>query len=389
MATRSSNMDDDFFGTPLSSALNMPFNLVVGDIVLGRVSHIDNEYVYVSTGFKSEGKIPRSEFVKNPEDEIPFNVDDEVEVMVDRIGAESIFLSYEKVVEQRRWDELEKLVETQDTATATVLKAVKGGFRLDIGLSRHAFLPASHSGDLQAEGVEGREIKVQVLEMSKETGNIVVSMKELMKKQLAEREVEVFDTVQVGAIVEGKVTRLTNFGAFCDIGGVEGLIHISEIAWTRVAHPSALLACGDVVQVKILDSDPDKKKISLSLKQAAGDPWDTIEEKYRPDDVVDGVITKTVNYGAFVKLGDYFEGLLHNTEIQAAGDQQKKIVPGEAIKVRIINIDVKARRLKLGLPAAADATSQEDMDRYIDDGKNKATLGDMLGGALGEGEKAD
>lgn len=386
MASRNENTDDDFFGTPLSSALNMPFNLEVGDIVLGRVSHIDEEFVYVSTGFKSEGRIPRTEFVRNPEDKLDLKVDDEIEVMVDRIAAEEIFLSYEKVLEQRRWDELVKKHETQEPIEATVLKAVKGGFRLDIGLSRHAFLPASHAGDaMSATDIEGKTISAMVLEINKETGNVVVSQRELMKREHAEKEDEFYGNIRTGDIVEGKITRLTNFGAFADIGGVEGLIHISEIAWTRVGHPSQLLACGDVVSVKILDTDMEKKKISLSLKQAQGDPWDTIEDRFKPEEITEGTVTRVVNYGAFVKIGDYYEGLLHNAEMQAAGEGAKRLNAGDVLQVKILNIDKKGRRIKLG-PAVTidDPATQPEMERYMDTGTStsKVTIGDVLDGAL-------
>lgn len=381
---KKSNSDDDFFGTPLSSTMTA-FNLEVGDIVLGRVSQIDDDFVYVSTGFKSEGRIPTGEFAKTDDGQIDLKVDDEVEVMVDRISHEEIFLSYSKVVEQRRWDELVKKHEDQEPIDATVRKMVKGGFRLDVGVGRHAFLPASHWGPEPPQtgaDVEGMKIRVNILEIEKGSGNIVVSRKELMDKEMAEKKNEVFSTLQVDSVIEGKVTRLTNFGAFVDVGGFEGLVHISELAWSRVGHPSHVLNCGDTVSVKVLDVDEDKKKISLSIKQAQRDPWETVDETFRVDQEIDGVVTRVVKYGMFVRLDPNFEGLLHNSEMPPTPEGQKKKAAGDAIKVKVLALDKEGHRIKLGLAGVADDSAvSSDMERYIDNGKSGgATIGDMLGG---------
>ena len=383
MATRS-NSDDDFFGTPLSAAMTT-FNLEVGDIVLGRVSQIDEDFVYVSTGFKSEGRIPVSEFKKREEDELNLKVDDEVEVMVDRISSEEIFLSYARVVEQRRWDELVKKHEDEEPIEATVIKMVKGGYRLDVGLGRHAFLPASHWGSAPPstnEEIENTQIHVAIIEIDKDTQNIVVSRKEIVEKQMAEQKEELFSNLEPGALIDGKVTRLTNFGAFVDVGGFEGLVHISELAWTRVGHPSHVLACGDTVHVKVLDVDPEKKKISLSMKQAQSDPWETIEDKYAEGTEVIGTVSRVVKYGMFVKLDENFEGLLHNSEIPQSGEGQKKISANDEIKVKILNIDKAGRRIKLSIQDAAGngTTVDSEMERYIDNGKSSVTLGDVVDG---------
>ena len=382
-------MDDDYFGTPLSTAMNMPFNLEVGDIVLGRVSQIDEDYVYVSTGFKSEGRIPRSEFLKDPDDELDLKVDGEVEVMVDRISGEEIFLSYSKVLEQRRWDELVKCHEEEEPIDATVLKMVKGGFRLDVGLSRHAFLPLSHWGEAtpqSSDEVDGKEVRVAIIEIDRDSGNVVVSRRDLLRKEIAERQDEIFSNIKRDDVIEGKVTRLTNFGAFVDVGGVEGLVHISELAWSRVGHPSNVLSCGDVIKVKVLDTNPDEKKISLSLKQAQEDPWSLIRDRYAVDSVVEGTVSRVMKYGCFVRLDENFEGLLHNSEIPP-GESSAKPKANDKIKVKILDIDTDSRRIKLGLPLAAEGGVSSEMERYIDNGKTNITLGDVIDGALDSEDK--
>jgi len=384
-------MDDEFFGTPLSVAMNMPFTLEVGDIILGRISKVDDEYVYVSTGFKSEGRIPIQEFRQGKDSTRELKLDEEVEVMVDRVSGEDIYLSYKKVVEKKLWNDLEKKHEDGEAIDAEVIQQVKGGYRMDIGLPRHAFLPGSHLGLQLANpsDIIGQTLKVFIIEFNRDTENIVVSHKDWKKKEQTEKEGEIFDNLKVDSIIEGKVTRLTNFGAFVDIGDVEGLVHISEIAWSRVNHPSQVLSCGDTVNVKILDFDRDNKKVSLSIKQATRDPWDMVEEKFKVDDIIMGTVSKIVKFGAFVRISKEYEGLLHISEFQpAGGDDKTKLSVGDELNVKILNVDSKAKRIKLGLPIEKTDSITSDMKRYIDDGSSKVSLGDMLDGALDDGKKA-
>jgi small subunit ribosomal protein S1 len=390
MVSNKGNMDDDFFGTPLSVAMNMPFNLEIGDIILGRISKIDEEFVYISTGFKSEGRIPIKEFEGGLESGRELKLDEEVEVMVDRISGEDIYLSFQKVVEKRRWDDLQKKFEDGEAIEGEIVQQVKGGYRMKVGVPRMAFLPGSHIGTQFANPAEavGKKLTVVIIEFNKETENIVVSHRDWKKREQEEKEGEVMGALEVGAVLEGRVTRLTNFGAFVDIGSVEGLVHVSEIAWSRVNHPSQALACGDTVTVKVLDVNPDNKKISLSIKQAAPDPWSTVEEKFKADEVVTGTVTRIVKFGAFVRLSNEYEGLLHISEIQTMTDDKKKLSPGDEIKVKIINVDSKAHRIKLGLLREDAGNISNEMKRYIDDGSRSVSIGDMIEGALdGEAKK--
>ncbi|MFA6450780.1 MAG: S1 RNA-binding domain-containing protein [bacterium] len=385
MASFKGKMDDDFFGTPLGAAMNVPFTLEVGDIISGRISKIDEEFVYVSTGFKSEGRIPVKEFKMGPDADREFKLDDEIEVMVDRVSGEEIYLSYEKVVGRRRWDELQKKFEDGEAIEAEIVQQVKGGYRMAIGLPRYAFLPGSHIGaqfDDPAD-VVGKKLTVYIIEFNRDSENIVVSHKEWKKKQQQDVEGEVFVTLKPDSIVEGRVTRLTNFGAFVDIGAIEGLVHVSELAWSRVNHPSQVLACGDTIKVKVLDVDPDTKKISLSLKQALQDPWDTVGDVFKVEQEIVGTVSKLVKFGAFIRLSDEFEGLLHISEFQGPGSDDKiKLTVGDEIKVKVLNVDSKGHRIKLGFDReSADAVSG-DMKRYIDNGSNSVNLGDMIDGAL-------
>jgi small subunit ribosomal protein S1 len=387
MGSLKGKSDDDFFGTPLGAAMNVPFTLEVGDIISGRISKIDEEFVYVSTGFKSEGRIPVREFKLGPDAEKEFKLDDEIEVMVDRVAGEEIYLSFEKVVVKRRWDELQKKFEDGEPVEVEIIQQVKGGYRTNIGLTRYAFLPGSHLG-IQFENPQdcvGKKLMVYIVEFNRETENIIVSHREWKKKQQQEVEGEVFVTLKPGTIIEGRVTRLTNFGAFVDVGSaVEGLVHVSELAWSRVNHPSQVLACGDTIKVKVLDIDTENKKISLSLKQAMQDPWETAADTFKEGQEIVGTVSKIVKFGAFVRLSNEFEGLLHISEIQGPGatDDKIKLNVGDEIKVKIMNVDSKGHRIKLGLNREAPDAISSEMKRYIDNGSNSVSLGDMINGAL-------
>ncbi len=395
-------LDDDFFGTPLGTALTMQMNLEEGDIISGRILKIDNEFVYVSTGFKSEGRIPLAEFNPGPDGDIGYKLDDEIEVMVERVAREDIYLSYISVVEKRRWAELSQAFEVHDAIDGTIEQSVKGGYRVNVGVERMAFLPGSQIGYPVANPADlvGKVLKFHIIEFNQETENIVVSHKEIMKKEAEEREGEVYGKLTIDDIVDGKVIKLTNFGAFVDVGGVEGLVHISELAWSRVGHPSQVLKCGDDVKVKILDINTETKKISLSIKQATGDPWGRVDEIFKPDEVIAGSVTKLMKYGVFVRISPEFEGLLHISEMQAAGE--KKLTPGDDIQVRVIEVDKENRRIRLGLipdPNAVPSTEAspksdtsdggeagESFDQYMD---NKRGTGITLGDALGDALKTD
>ncbi|HOO55238.1 MAG TPA: S1 RNA-binding domain-containing protein [bacterium] len=378
-------MEDDYFGTPLSVAMNMPFTLEVGDIILGRISKIDEEFVYVSTGFKSEGRIPVEEFKKGPDADKELKLDDEVEVMVNRISGEDIYLSYSKVVEKRLWDDYGKKSENGEPIEGKITQQVKGGYRMDIGLPRHAFLPGSHLGmqvQDQSEVIE-KTFPVLIIEFNPETENIVVSHRDYKKRIQKEKEGEIYENLEVGSFVEGKVTRLTNFGAFVDIGGAEGLAHVSELAWSRVGHPSQVLNCGDEIRVKVINVDVENKKISLSIKQAQEDPWNSAADKFPVDSEMTGTVSKVVKFGMFVRLKDDFEGLLHISEIQSAGeDDRKKFKAGDELKVKILNVDMENKRIKLGLVTQGGASVPNEMKQYYDNGSSGVSLGDMLEGKL-------
>ncbi len=382
MTVEKGKLDEDYFGTPLNVAMSVPFTIEVGDIILGRISKVDEEFVYVSTGFKSEGRIPVAEFRRGPDADKEWKIDDEVEVMVDRVSGEDIYLSYEKVVARRLWDTLAKKHEDGEPVEAEIIQQVKGGYRTDIGLPRHAFLPGSHLGiQTQASELIGKKLPVYIIEFNTETENIVVSHREWLKKQQDEAQGEAFETLQKDSIIDGRVTRLTNFGAFVDIGGgVEGLVHVSEIAWSRVGHPSQALSCGQEVKVKVLDFDPDSKRISLSMKQAAGDPWDKVDEHFAVGEIIVGSVVKMVKFGAFVMLRDGFEGLLHISELEQekSGGENIKLNSGDEVKVKILNVDPKGRRIKLGLPVEKSSKVSGEFKQYIDNGSSGISIGDMI-----------
>lgn len=361
----------------------MPFKLEVGDIVMGRISKIDDDYVYVSTGFKTEGKIPTGEFRTESDGEPRLRLDDEVEVMVMEIDDEEISLSYKKVVEQKRWNEITKAHEQKEPINGTILKPVKGGYRVDVGVNTHAFMPTSHLGfapSMTPAELTGKELRLKILELDSDRGNIVVSHKEQLRLEADKKEKEFFNNLGVGKVVPGRVTRLTNFGAFVDIGGIEGLVHVSEISWVRLKHPSEMLKTGQEIQVKILDVDPENKRISLSIRKTEADPWEQLDDRLKPGEMIEGTVTKVAKFGLFVRILDKYEGLAHASEMGELKPDSKSFPAGRKVKVRVLHVDQKNHKIALGLHMESKVSS--DQQKYIDNGKPSTTLGDMLGDKL-------
>lgn len=364
----------------------IPVSLEVGDIVEGRVSKVDDEFVYVSTGFKTEGRIPTEEF-KTPGCEKPdLSLDQPIQVMVMKVTDEDIFLSYRKVAEQLRWAALEKAKADGEPITGVILKPVKGGYRVDVGVSKQGFLPASHLGfapSMTPAEMTGKELVFRLIEMDRERGNIVVSHKEHLKVEADGREKDLIAGIQAGVIVDGKVTRIAGFGAFVDIGGIEGLVHVSQISWAHVKNPADVLTQGQDVKVKILEVDVSTKRISLSMKQAEPDPWDVLDPGLAPNTVLDGKVTKAMNFGVFVSILGKYEGLVHVSELGDKKPEAGNFPAGSDIKVKVLHVDQKNRKIALG--TLRDNRVSTGMEKYLDTGKKLTPLSEIVGGGRKNG----
>jgi small subunit ribosomal protein S1 len=291
-----------------------------GDIVEGTIVSVDSEGALVDIGYKSEGFIPTRELSirNNIDPEETVSVGDRVEsVVLDKEDDEGrLILSKKRAMYERAWGRIQQVAEQGGTVEGTVIEVVKGGLIVDIGL--RGFLPASLVDLRRVRDLDpfiGDTITAKVIELDRARNNVVLSRRAHLEEALAEERTEFLDNLHEGEIREGTVSSVVNFGAFVDLGGMDGLVHVSELSWQHVNHPSELVKVGDEVKVKVLEVDRDRERISLSIRQTTEDPWDVFSKEHEVGDVVPGVVTKTVPFGAFVSVADGVEGLVHVSEI--------------------------------------------------------------------------
>ena len=359
-----------------------------GDIVEGTVVKVDRDEVLLDIGYKTEGVIPSKELsIKHdidPDDVV--EVGDQIEALVlqkeDKEGR--LLLSKKRAQYERAWDKIEEVKEADGVVTGTVIEVVKGGLILDIGL--RGFLPASlvemrRVRDLQP--YVARELQAKIIELDKNRNNVVLSRRAWLEQSQSEIRAHFLDTLQKGQVREGVVSSIVNFGAFVDLGGVDGLVHVSELSWKHIDHPSEVVEVGQPVTVEVLDVDMDRERVSLSLKATQEDPWQTFARTHRIGQVVPGKVTKLVPFGAFVRVEDGIEGLVHISELaQRHIDLPEQVAKvGDEVFVKVIDIDLDRRRISLSLKQAnegVDPTS-EDFDpslygmtaEYDDEGNYK------------------
>jgi small subunit ribosomal protein S1 len=332
-----------------------------GDIVTGRVVKIDSDEVLLDIGFKSEGVIPSRELsIRNDVDPHEIvSLDDELEALVlqkeDKDGR--LILSKKRAQYERAWGTIEEIKEKDGIVKGPVIEVVKGGLILDIGL--RGFLPASlvdlrRVRDLQP--YVGREIECKIIELDKNRNNVVLSRRAYLEETQREQRDEFLTNLKPGEIREGVVSSVVNFGAFVDLGGMDGLVHVSELSWKHVDHPSSVVQVGDEVTVQVLDVDLSRERISLSLKATQQDPWQEFASSHEVGELVYGRVTKLVPFGAFVQVGEGIEGLVHISEmaIHHVEAPEQVVTPGEELWVKIIDIDLDRRRISLSIKQAAE-----------------------------------
>lgn len=322
-----------------------------GALIQGLVVAMDPEYVIVNVGLKSEGPIPVAEF-KNEE----VNVGDVVEVVLEspENGFGETRLSHEKAVRARAWTQLERVFEEQAIVTGMITERVKGGFTVDLGSIR-AFLPGSlvDVKPVRDPGyLEGKELEFKVIKMDKKRNNVVVSRRAVMEAESREERMSRLGELQEGQEVIGVVKNITDYGAFIELGGIDGLLHITDMAWKRVKHPSELLTVGEEIKVKVLKFDRDKQRVSLGLKQLAEDPWMNVARRYPVGTRLAGKVTNITDYGCFVELEEGVEGLVHMSEMDWTNKNvhpSKVVNLQEEVEVVVLDIDGERRRISLGV----------------------------------------
>jgi small subunit ribosomal protein S1 len=367
-----------------------------GDIVTGRVVKIDSDEVLLDIGFKSEGVIPSRELsIRNDVDPHEIvSLDDELEALVlqkeDKDGR--LILSKKRAQYERAWGTIEEIKEKDGIVKGPVIEVVKGGLILDIGL--RGFLPASlvdlrRVRDLQP--YVGREIECKIIELDKNRNNVVLSRRAYLEETQREQRDEFLTNLKSGEVRSGVVSSVVNFGAFVDLGGMDGLVHVSELSWKHVDHPSSVVQVGDEVTVQVLDVDLSRERISLSLKATQQDPWQEFASGHQVGELVYGRVTKLVPFGAFVQVGEGIEGLVHISEmaVHHVEAPEQVVTPGEELWVKIIDIDLDRRRISLSIKQAAEGgvVAAEYQEHYGEHAYDEQ--GNYIGPAFEEEAEAD
>jgi small subunit ribosomal protein S1 len=346
-----------------------------GEVVHGTVVRVDKDEVLVDIGYKSEGVIPVAELSirrsVNPADEV--SLGDEIDALVlTKEDAEGrLILSKKRARFELAWKKIEGAAESGEPVLGRVIEVVKGGLILDLGV--RGFLPASLVDIRRVQDLDefmGTELRAKVIELNRSRNNVVLSRRAVLEDERKEQRQQILDRLQPGDVVEGQISNIVDFGAFVDLDGMDGLIHISELSWSHVNHPSEMLEIGQTVSVKVLDIDRDRQRISLGLKQTQSDPWQQVLEQYKDGDVVDGKVTKVVTFGAFVEILPGVEGLVHISELaQHHVENPREVVSqGDSVKVLILEVDGERRRLSLSLKrVGADGTVSEAPELGLSD----------------------
>jgi small subunit ribosomal protein S1 len=332
-----------------------------GEVVHGTVVRVDKDEVLVDIGYKSEGVIPVSELSirrsVNPEDEV--RVGDEIDalVMTKEDSEGRLILSKKRARFEIAWKAIEGAAESGEPVTGRVIEVVKGGLILDLGV--RGFLPASLVDIRRVQDLDeflSQELRCKVIELNRSRNNVVLSRRAVLEDERKEMRQAILDRLDPGDVVEGTISNIVDFGAFVDLDGMDGLIHISELSWSHVNHPSEVLEIGQQVKVKVLDIDRERQRISLGLKQTQSDPWQQVLDSYSVNDVVEGRVTKVVTFGAFVEILPGVEGLVHISELaQHHVENPREIVAqGDLVNVKVIEMDADRRRLSLSLKRVED-----------------------------------
>ena len=325
-----------------------------GEVIKGTIIRVTPEFAIVDIGYKSEGQVAIAEFT-NAKGEVTVKPGDSVQVYLESRENDTgmVVLSKEKADKMRIWDEISAAVKDDQIIKGTITGRVKGGLQVDIGVK--AFLPGSQVDIRPVRNLDqflAKEFEFKVIKFNQKRGNIVLSRRVLLEKQREEQKKETLKNLKEGAIMKGQVKNLTDYGAFIDLGGIDGLLHITDMSWGRVGHPSEMFAVGDEVRVVVLKFDPSQERVSLGLKQIQEDPWHRADEKYPVGTRVRGKVVSLTDYGAFIELEQGVEGLVHVSEMtwnKRVKHPSKLLEVGQEVEAVVLDIDPKAKRIALGM----------------------------------------
>jgi small subunit ribosomal protein S1 len=350
-----------------------------GDIVEGDVVRIDKDEVLVDIGYKSEGLIPANELSirkgADPQEIVELGQHIEALVLQKEDADGRLILSAKRAAFEKAWNRIEEAHADQRTVEGPVIEVVKGGLILDIGL--RGFLPASLVDIRRVRNLDsflGQRLECKVIELNRSRNNVVLSRRAVLEEERKEERQRILNTLQVGDIVSGTVSNLVDFGAFVDLDGIDGLIHISELSWNHVDRPGEVVEVGEEVEVKVLEVDRERERISLGLKQTRKDPWQEIVERVNIGETIHGRVTKLVSFGAFVEVAEGVEGLIHISELadHHVETPDEIVRSGDEVDARIIDVDARRRRLSLSLrPKREEREDRGDKDDRSDRGDER------------------
>jgi len=340
-----------------------------GGIVKGRVVGITATHVMIDVGYKSEGQIPLQEFLDR-QGKLQIKVGDDVEVFFDSSESENgaIILSRERAENIKLWEEIEKAHREGSGVEGVIVAKVKGGFRVDVGVQ--GFLPGSHVDFRPTRNLDkfiGKRDKFAVLKYNRMRGNVVVSRRLLLEKERESLKKEILKVLEEGVILEGTVKNITHYGAFVDLGGIDGILHISDMSWGRISHPSEVVKVGDRIKIVVLKFDAERERISLGMKQIIPDPWNSVAENYPVGTRVRGKVLSLMDYGAFVELEKGIEGLIHVSEMswtKKVSHPSKVVQVGETVEVVVLSVDPGHRRISLGLKQVLPNPWEQMREKY-------------------------
>jgi small subunit ribosomal protein S1 len=349
-----------------------------GDVVKGKVVRIDKDEVLVDIGYKSEGVIPSHELSirksVNPADEVEQGEEVDALVLTKEDAEGRLILSKKRARFEKAWRRIEAAAESGEPVEGNVIEVVKGGLILDLGV--RGFLPASLVDIRRVHNLDefmGQTLECKVIELNRSRNNVVLSRRAVLEEERKEVREQILGRLEPGQVVDGKISNIVDFGAFVDLDGIDGLIHISELSWSHVNHPSEVVAIGDTVRIKVLDIDRDRQRISLGLKQTQEDPWQRVISAHRPGDVLEGNVTKVVAFGAFVEILPGVEGLVHISELadHHVESPSEVVEPGATLNVKILEIDEERRRLSLSIKQVEEGKmAMGDLGEQIQEAKD-------------------
>lgn len=366
-------------------------SFAVGDVVTGKVTKVEDKQAFVDVGFKVDGIVPISELSSLHVEKVSdvLSVDDELELKVLKMEDDELILSKRAVQAEKAWTDLEKAFESGQIIEAEVADVVKGGLVVDLGV--RGFIPASLVERHFVEDFsdyKGRTLRLKIAEIEKENNKLILSQRAVLDEELKLKKKDVLQSLKTGDVVEGSVQRLTDFGAFVDVGGVDGLVHISQLAHHRVDKPSDVVNEGDTVKVKVLSVDADSERISLSIKETLPGPWEEISGKVSAGDVLEGTVRRLVAFGAFVEVAPGVEGLVHISQIanRHIGTPSEVLTEGENVEVKVLDVNIEDKRISLSIrDLLEDDSNEKDYHAYDsskDDEPSGFSLGDMIGDQL-------